>query len=652
MKKVLIIGGIALATLILGVGIGRWTGGSDKGSTAPLAAEAEIWTCSMHPQIRLPGPGKCPICGMDLIPVTKGGGAGLAPTQLQLSPRAIMLAQIETTPVERKLPIAEVRMVGKIEYDETRVGYITAWVPGRLDRLYVDYTGVMVKKGDHMASLYSPELLTAQEELIQAVNITKDLVNSELSLIKQRAQTTIQSARDKLRLWGLTSEQIKEIEGSATPSDHLTIYSPISGIVVHKNAVEGIYVATGSRIYTVADLSHLWVMLDAYESDLPWIRYGQEVEFQTQAYPGETFKGRISFIDPVLNAKTRTVKVRVIVENSDGRLKPEMFVRATVHSQVAAPGRVMDPNLAGKWISPMHPEIVKDGPGSCDICGMPLVTAESLGYLSADAALTNAPLVIPVSAPLITGKRAVVYVALTNQPGLFEGREIVLGSRAGDHYIVREGLAEGELVVVNGAFKIDSAVQIHAGPSMMNPSSQRPAAARPDHDHSEHTSIRAKPIVAPAAFRSQLTRVYGKYLAVQKALANDDWDGAQTEAAATAEALSAVDMKLLEGESHILWMEHIPGITSAVKALTDAKSIESLRDALSPLSEALLSAVRAVGLDPDQRVYLVKCPMALEGAGARWLTDTNEVRNPYFGESMLRCGEILEQVPVRAGGSE
>ena len=541
-------------------------------------------------------------------------------------------------------------MVGKIEYDETRMSYITAWVPGRLDRLYVDYTGVMVTKGDHMASLYSPELLTAQEELIQAIQITKDLEKRGLSLIKDRAQSTIQSARDKLRLWGLTPEQIEDIERSATPSDHLTIFSPISGIVVHKNAVEGIYVATGSRIYTVADLSHLWVMLDAYESDLPWIRYGQEVEFETQAYPGEPFKGRISFIDPVLNARTRTVKVRVIVENPNGRLKPEMFVRATVHSQVAAPGRVMDPNLAGKWISPMHPEIVKDGPGSCDICGMALVTAESLGYLSADEAQTNSPLVIPVSAPLITGKRAVVYVALTNQPGLFEGREIVLGSRAGDLYIVRDGLKEGEEVVVNGAFKIDSAVQIQAGPSMMNPEGGGPVPGH-HHDgaHPATTAPSLKPIAAPDAFRSQLAGVYEAYLAVHKALANDDLAQAQIAAVASAKALDAVDMTLLEGEAHMLWMERTPAMSSAVRNLAEAKTFESLRNALAPLSEALVQAIRVVGWDANGKLYLVQCPMALKGKGATWLTDTNEVRNPYFGATMLDCGSVIETL---GGGNQ
>jgi Cu(I)/Ag(I) efflux system membrane fusion protein len=216
----------------------------------------------------------------------------------------------------------------------------------------------------------------------------------------------------------------------------------------------------------------VWVKLDAYESDLAWLRYGQAVEFTTEAYPGDVFKGTISFIDPVLNPQTRTVKLRVNVANPDGRLKPEMFVRAVVRSRVAGAGMVMDEDMAGKWICPMHPSVVKTEPGQCDICGMDLVTTESLGYVTVKQA-GELPLVIPATAALITGKRAVVYVRLADKDKpTFEGREIVLGPRAGDYYLVKEGLTEGESVVTKGNFKIDSALQIQAKPSMMSPEGQ------------------------------------------------------------------------------------------------------------------------------------------------------------------------------------
>jgi Cu(I)/Ag(I) efflux system membrane fusion protein len=440
------------------------------------------WTCSMHPQIRQPKPGKCPICFMDLIPVAQTG-ADIGHRQITLGESALKLMEIETTTVERKFIETEVRLVGKVDYDETRLKRITAWVPGRIDRLYVDFTGITVNKGDHMVELYSPDLISAQAELLEAVRAVGTISSESSSLLKRTTETTLEAAREKLRLLGLSSQQISEIEKSSQVVTLVTIYAPIGGVVVDRNATEGMYVQTGTPIYTIADLSHLWIKLDAYEADLPWIRYGQQLEFTTEAYPGEVFRGKIAFIDPVLNDKTRTVKVRVNTDNPDSKLKPEMFVRAVVRAKVVGAGKVMAPEMGGKWICPMHPSVVKDQASSCDICGMTLVTTESLGYVEAGEPKV-APLVIPASAVLITGKRAVAYVLVpdTEKP-TFEGREILLGPRAGDYYIVESGLSEDDVVVTNGNFKIDSALQIQAKPSMMNPSGKGPEASHLDHSH-------------------------------------------------------------------------------------------------------------------------------------------------------------------------
>ena len=445
------------------------------------AGESTLWTCSMHPQIRLPNSGKCPICFMDLIPVFSDTTAGAGPRQFVMSESAMKLAEIETVPVERKYVTKTIRMVGKVEYDERRLAHITSYVSGRIDRLYVDYTGIPVRKGDHMVLLYSPELLSAQQELLQAGESLKKLGDSAEGIVAEITRATLVAAREKLRLWGLTDKQVKEIERRGTVVDHLTIYAPLGGVVIEKNASEGMYVKTGARIYSIADLSQVWVKVDAYESDLEWVRYGQEVEFTTEAYSGETFTGKIAFIDPFLSERTRSVKVRINVSNGDGKLKPGMFVRGLVKSQIASGGKALSPSLAGKWISPMHPEIVKDQPGACDICGMPLEPAENLGLVSAEK--SEPPLAIPKTAPLITGARAVVYVKMpgTERP-TYEGREIILGPRGDDYYVVQSGLAEGEHVVVHGSFKIDSALQIQAKPSMMNPEGGAPAA---DH-HGSH----------------------------------------------------------------------------------------------------------------------------------------------------------------------
>ncbi len=446
----------------------------------------EVWTCSMHLQIRQREPGLCPICHMDLV---KAGGvdssAGDVP-QFTPSPAAAALMRIETAPAERRFVATEVRMVGTVDYDETRLATITAWIPGRLDELYVDYTGVTVKQGDHMVYLYSPDVLNAQEELRRAARTVAGLTASSPDVLKQTAQATLDAVRSKLKRWGLTDGQIADAEKGGDHSDHVTIFAPIGGTVIERNGQEGMYVETGTRIYTIADLSQVWVTLHAYESDLPWLHYGQTVTFTTEAHPGETILGKIAFIDPILDPDTRTVNVRVNVPNVDGKLKPGMFARAVVTAQVATNDRVMDPALAGKWISPMHPEIVRDVPGKCDICGMALVPAESLGYVSAEAPEADRPLVIPATAPLITGTRSLVYVEVPNvERTTYEPREIELGPRAGKYYIVRSGLAEGERVVTQGNFKIDSDLQIRGEPSMMNPSGAPAGAGMHDHAHAE-----------------------------------------------------------------------------------------------------------------------------------------------------------------------
>ena len=433
---------------------------------------AEIWTCSMHPQIKLSKPGKCPICNMDLLLIETEtdyeNESSNSSTSLQLSSLAEKLAEIEVTPVVRQSVTKEIRLVGMVDFDETRLTHITAWVPGRIDRMYVDYTGITIKKGDHMLELYSPELLGAQEELIQVAKSLARLKTAGSSLVKKSTEHSLIAAREKLQILGLTEKQVKEIERIGKTRDQLTIYAPTGGVVVDRNATEGMYVQTGTRIYSIADLTKLWIHLDAYESDLPWIRYGQTVEFSTRAIPGKTFTGKVAFISPIVSTETRTTKIRVNLDNDKGFLKPGLFVDGIVRATVYGAGKVMDASLEGKYIGPMHPEIIQDTPGKCPICGMDLVPAEELGYLTHPEELVE-PLIIPDSAPLLTGTRAIVYVKIPNKSH-YQLREVELGPRAGNFYIVENGLTEGELVVTNGAFKIDADLQIRGKQSMMNPS--------------------------------------------------------------------------------------------------------------------------------------------------------------------------------------
>jgi Cu(I)/Ag(I) efflux system membrane fusion protein len=659
---------VAIAVVAFGLGGLLIEGGNESAvtehagddHTATIPAAPTLWTCSMHPQIKLPKPGKCPICFMDLIPLDTGSGEDLGPRQLRLSDSAKQLAQIQTTPAVRAFGEAEVRMVGKIAYDETNLAYITAWVPGRLDRLFADFTGVTVKKGDHLAQIYSPELLAAQEELIQSSVAVRALGNSKSPVLRSTAQATLVAARDKLRLWGLTAKQIKHMEETKETSDHLTIYAPIGGVVVHKDAKEGMYVNTGTRIYTIADLSKLWVMFEAYESDLLWLRFGQRVEFTSLSFPGDRFEAIISFIDPLVDPKTRTVKARAIVENKDGRLKPDMFVHGVVKSRIDGTGNIIDEYLAGKWISPMHPEVVKSGPGKCDVCGMDLVPAASLGFVGTELSQDDAPLLIPVSAPMITGKRAVVYVEIPNDEGpLYEGREVELGPRAGEFYVVRSGIEEGELIVSNGAFKIDSELQIQAKPSMMSPTG---GAAATGHQHGAKT-------IASAAQAAQMdasgvrTReskdameaigpVYIAYFDIQMALAKDDLEAANKAGVNLTATIKNVDMSTFSRSGHGRWMGLAKKIAQQSDRIKNAKDIEVARDGFFHLSKAIIELHKSFAHIGEESYYLTHCPMARDGEGAYWLQQEDIVWNSFYGDAMLRCGSIDEELPPHSEGNE
>jgi len=603
----------AVAAALIGLGlwgglvIGR--GGPDApaengpaghGRAGGDAPAPEMWTCAMHPQIQQPKPGQCPICAMDLVPVTGSGDDGAGPRELRLSPAARKLAEIQTAPVERRAVTTEIRMAGKVEYDETRVSKITAWVPGRLDRLYVDYTGVTVRRGDPMVALYSPELLAAQEELIQSIRAVEKLADSDAASLKRTAGAMVEAVREKLRLWGLAPEQISEIESRGTVTDKVDILAPAGGVVVYKNAVQGQYVTTGTQIYTIADLSEVWVKLDAYESDLPWVRTGQHVEFTAEAYPGEKFEGEVAFVDVVLDPATRTAKVRVNLGNPGGRLMPGMFVRA-------------------------------------------VLTAEA-----GPAAGGQEPLVMPATAPLITGKRAVVYVE--KEPGLYYGTEVVLGPRAGDFYIVEDGLEEGQRVVTNGNFKIDSAIQIMAKPSMMNPEGGGP---QPGHQHGERGAAAESAPEAggawteystPAEFRNQLDEVYEAYLHTHHGLSRDDLAEGRAGANMLLGALGALDMTLLDEPAHSAWMKYLGDLKRGAESVGSAGDIARAREAFSPLSEAMYGAARQFGTGGTTPLNRFHCSMAFDGRGAYWMQSNTEVENPYWGSMMYRCGEMTEAV--------
>ncbi len=620
---------------------------ADHGSAGKAAAET-VWTCSMHPQVRQPDPGKCPICAMNLIPLTGDDDADeVELPRLRLSERALALMAVQTAPAQRAEAYAELRLPGRIAVDETRKAEVAAWFAGRIDRLYVDFAGTRVRVGEHLAEMYSPQLFGAQEEFLQAMR----------SVERQGEGTSdalVDAARTKLRLLGLSERQIDALREKGEASTHLTYYSPVSGTVLERRVSTGQYVETGTPMYDIADLSQVWVNLEAYESELQWLRFGQEVMIETAAYPEERFQGRIAYIQPEIDGQRRTARVRVNLPNEERKLKPGMLVMGTVKARIGSRGEVYDAFLAGKWISPMHPEIIKEGPGTCDVCGMDLVPAEAMGYFALSVEELEDPLLIPATAPLHTGKRSVVYVRLPEEERpVFEARTVVLGHRLGDAYPVISGLDEGDLVVTHGQFKIDSELQIRGRPSMMAP--QAETAANQEEAGSPRDP--PKPTVLEAsvdeAFSKELIPLVEAYLALVEGLAADDVAAAGEGLKALHNDLLAIGQHRLTGDAHVAWMDSYRKLHQITHAMTETPSIAHYRDHLQALTHIMESIYVTFGgghLPPVNRAY---CPMVDGDQIGTWLQRGDRVTNPYWGDTMFRCGDIIGPLTANPGlGSE
>ncbi|MGL4854919.1 MAG: efflux RND transporter periplasmic adaptor subunit, partial [Lentisphaeria bacterium] len=590
------------------------------------AHEEEDWTCAMHPQVKLPKSGKCPLCFMDLVKVDKNAGDE-GPRELIISDYAQKLIELETAEVVREFAEKEVRLLGKVEFDETKVTYISSWMPGRLDKLLINFTGIAVRKGEPMAEIYSPELITAQEELLQA----KSLKISTSALIQRTAEATLNAAREKLRLLGLSSEKITEIETLGKANEKMILHAPSSGIVIAQNALEGKYVQTGTPIFTVANLSSVWLKIDAYESDLPWIRYGSKVEFTTESQPGKTFSGLVSFTDPIIDNATRTAKIRVSVNNSELLLKPGMFIRATIRSKIDGENQIVNPFYDNKWISPKHPEIVKNEPGKCDLCESELVPAQSFGYAKSENLI--APILVPEAAVLKTGRRAVVYLQKKGHGKTsYEGREVILGTKVRNSYIVKSGLYDGDLVVTRGAFKLDSELQIQARPSMMSEDGEKIFSF----DFADE--LPAGKLQIPGVLAQLFVKSLNSYFNLQESLASDD--SVKSFQTILLLAQQFENAPYFENE---IWQTQYKNFTTILTAMKQERGIKKQRDVFKALSQQFIRSIKSFEFELPS-VYLAYCGMAFNDTGAEWLQRDNKVFNPYWGHRMLRCGRIIGEL--------
>jgi Cu(I)/Ag(I) efflux system membrane fusion protein len=472
---------------------GGATGGDTQGAASPEAPETGVqYVCPMMCTPPLKEPGRCPVCGMKLVPVKPGGDATHTHS-VQIEPAARRVANIRTAAVEKAPLLRRIRVVGELRYDEGSFKTIAAYVDGRLERLYADYTGVSVVQGDQLALVYSPRLYAAQVELLLAKQSREQRRGLAQPSVLRPERDIYLSARQRLVELGMTPGQIAQLEQASEANSRMTLVAPISGTVIRKYASEGQYVKEGQPIYDLADLSTVWLMLELFPEDAANIRYGQRVDAELQSLPGQTVTGRVAFIDPMVDPVRRTVGVRVVIPNDQGVLRVGDYAKATIltpiHGGAGSPTEIYDPDLADKWISPRHPHVVESSPGTCPICGIELVPSSQLGFTGEPSA-TPEGLVVPRSAVLMAGSESVVYVEV--ESGRFEIRQVTLGSSLGDQLVVLDGLAAGEQVAVAGNFLIDSQMQLTGKPSLIDPTKRPLGAAEPPREGAaESTDARA-----------------------------------------------------------------------------------------------------------------------------------------------------------------
>lgn len=557
--------------------------------------QGTIWTCSMHPHIRMDQPGKCPICGMDLIPLVQTGTSQqIDPDAIQLTREAVALANVLTTKVSKQTAVREVRLYGKVKADERRFQSQVSQLTGRIEKLHVNFTGEQVSLGQKLAEIYSPELVTAQQELL------------ETSKTKQSHPELYEASKEKLRQWKLTDNQIESIENSGTIIGNFEVLSTTSGTVSSRKVNSGDYVSRGMVLFDIADLSNVWILFDAYETDLPFINKGEKMKFTIQAVPGTEFAGNIAFIDPVIDPVTRVARVRVEAPNIGGKLKPEMFATGIVFSKLQE-------------------------------------------YRNS--------IVIPKSAVLWTGKRSIVYV---KDPGaeepVFKLREIGLGPMLGDSYVVTDGLAEGEEIVTHGTFSVDAAAQLEGKLSMMNTEGGE-TGSMPGMDltgddmksgsdgknskMNNNTAMASSENKINMDFVMQLNKIYDRYIILKNAFVESDVSRVKKAAGEERQSIDDTDMNLISGDAMDVWMKLLPDLKKQIDQISASDNLEEQREKFSGFNDVFYKVIKTFGLT-GKTVYYQFCPMANSNAGAYWLSEVKDIKNPYFGDAMLTCGETGE----------
>lgn len=587
-NKIVIYIGLVATGLLLGWLLFSDSSKQEKVHNHDEVAETnQMWTCSMHPQIMQPEPGDCPIFGMDLIPA-EAGADGILADQFKLTENAMALANIQTTVVGKDLTAdGIVKLSGKIvENEETNVVQVS-YFSGRIERLNISFTGEKVRKGQLLASIYSPELYAAQQELITAASL------------KESQPTLYKAVRNKLKLWKLSENQINQIETSGKVIENFPVHATVSGTVTKKLVEQGDYIKQGQALFNITNLNTVWANFDVYENQIEQFKKGQEINVISNAYPNKDFKGKVDFIDPVLNTNTRTIDLRVVLNNKEALFKPGMFVTAEIKS--------------GK-------------------------------------ANSNETITIPASAVLWTGERSVVYIKTSPNEPVFELKEVTLGSKIGANYEVLEGLSSGDEIVTNGTFTVDAAAQLQGKKSMMNKHGDKTMTGHEGHSGMEKNNSSTenersginKRVTVSEKFQEQLKAVFNDYIKLKDALVKDDSEGSSKTASSLLSSLSRVDMKLLKGEAHNHWMSLMKEIKPSATSISKTSDINEQRNHFKHLTTQLITAVQLFGV--NEKVYVEFCPMADNNNGAYWLSREKKVVNPYFGSAMITCGEVKQVI--------
>jgi len=543
--------------------------------------EGQLWTCSMHPQVMERAPGDCPICGMDLI-ASESGSDGLVPGQFRMTKNALSLADVRTTVVGTAAADGHsLRLSGTIQENEKSGATQAAYFGGRIEELFVNFEGEEVRSGQKLASLYAPELVSAQQELITA------------SGLKASQPELYRAVRNKLKLWKLSEKQIGEIETSGRVQEYFPIYATVSGTVSEIKVQAGDYVDKGSPLFKIANLGSVWAVFDAYENQVSLLREGQPLRVTAKSYPNTLFEAEISFINPVLTSSTRTVEVRAVLQNPGGKLKPGMFVT---------------------------------------------------GDLTLNHKGQNDALVIPESAVLWTGERSVVYVKTDPKAPVFEMREIQVGDVVNGAYTVISGLENGEEIVTRGTFTLDAAAQLKGKKSMMHDGPASPPTGHEDHLNTPMANS-YEPASTPGertfskAFAVQMVSLIPAYLDMKDALVAGDVPVAQTGARELARQFSTISTTGLGVEEKSV----LENSKDQVKTIADSKVLETQRELFARLNEVLIPIIESAG-SGTQTLYVQTCPMANNNKGAVWLSAQKEIRNPYYGDAMLTCGRVIRTI--------